>query len=395
MTSRLASAACFALLAFTSGRARAVACADLANPIYVAGSSAAKPFLAEISKLLVNQTEPVNIVYVAEGSCAGIDAILNGTPVKSTAAAPPSYWDSVDTEQHCDLPDAGVTADLGISDVFAGSCVDLPNGLPHTVGDFLGPVQTMTFVVPKASRQQSISAEAAYYVYGFGKDSGVDPWTIDDFIFQRSADSGTQSMIAAAIGVLPLSKWKGTPTTTSGDILQRVATSTNPEATIGILSTSEAQDDLSALNVLAYQHFDQTCGYYPDSLSTANDKRNVRDGHYALWGPLHLLAPISDDGYARNESVRSIIGYVSGTKTVPSGVDMIYLEAQRHFVPQCAMQVTRSEEVGALQSFAPEKACGCYYDEVTTGSTSCTACAVASDCAAPTPACNYGYCEAQ
>ena len=117
-----------------------------------------------------------------------------------------------------------------------------------------------------------------------------------------------------------------------------------------------------------------------DSLPTANDVRDVRDvrdGHYALWGPLHLFAPISADGYARNDSVRSIIGYVSGTQTVPSGVDMIYLEAQRHFVPQCAMQVTRSDEVVALQSFAPDKACGCYYDQVTTGNTSCTACSVA------------------
>ena len=395
MTLRLASAtACFTLLALSSSRARATDCDALDNPIYIAGSSAAKPFLAEISKLLVNQTDPVSIVYVAEGSCAGIDAVLNGTPVKSTDTAPTSYWDSMDTEQHCDLPAAGVTADLGISDVFASSCVDLPNGLPRTVGDFLGPVQTMTFVVPKASTQQSISAEAAYYVYGFGKNSGVDPWTDPASIFQRSADSGTQSMIAAAIGV-PLNKWKGTPTTTSGDILQRVVASSAPEATIGILSTSEAQDDLSALNVLAYQHFDQSCGYYPDSQATANDKRNVRDGHYALWGPLHLFAPVGDDGYARNASVRSIIGYVSGTKTVPSGVDMIYLEAQRHFVPQCAMQVTRSDEVGALQSFAPDKACGCYYDQLTTGQTSCTSCSVASDCSAPTPACNYGYCEAQ
>ncbi|MET0795539.1 MAG: hypothetical protein ABW061_28730 [Polyangiaceae bacterium] len=394
MNARLESLTCFALVALASSPAWGEPCAELDNPIYVTGSSAAKPFLAEISKLLVNQSPPVNIVYTAQGSCAGIDAVLNGSPVLDSAAAPPSYWDSVDTEQHCELPSDGVTADLGISDVFASSCVDLPNGLPRTVGDFLGPVQTMTFVVPKASKQQSISAEAAYYVYGFGEDSGAVPWTDPSFIFQRSVDSGTQSMIAAAIGV-PIARWLGVPTATSGDMLQRVANSSDPEATIGILSSSEAQDDLAALNVLAYQHFDQACGYYPDSLPTANDKRNVRDGHYALWGPLHLFAPIASDGYARNAAVRSIIGYVSGTKTVPSGVDMIYLQAQRHFVPQCAMQVTRSDEVGALQSFAPSKACGCYYDQLTTGQTPCTPCTVASDCALPTPACNYGYCEAQ
>ncbi len=378
----------------THSLARAAACADLPTPIYVTGSTAATPFLAEISKLLVNQTSAVNIVYTAQGSCAGVDSVLNGTPVTATAASPATYWDSLGTEQYCDLPSTGVTSDLAISDVFASTCLQLPNGLPSSIGDFLGPVQTMTFVVPKTSKQLSISAEAAYYVYGFGDDSGVAPWTDDTFIFQRSSDSGTEAMIATAIGV-PLAQWRGTPTATSSDILQRVASTTNPEATIGILSTSEAQDSLATLNLLAYQHFGQSCGYYPDSLPTANDKRNVRDGHYALWGPLHLLSAIGSDGYARKDAVRDIIGYVVGTKAVPSGVDMIQLQAQRHMVPQCAMQVAREEEMGALASFAPAKACTCYYEELTTGSTSCTPCSVPSECSGATPACNYGFCEAE
>jgi len=382
-----------ALLSSTAA-ARANACADLPTPIYVTGSTAATPFLAEISKLLVNQSSPVNIVYAAQGSCAGVDSVLNGTPVMTSAASPVSYWDSRGTEQYCDLPNAGVTADLAISDVFASTCLQLPNGLPNTIGDFLGPVQTMTFVVPKTSKQLSISAEAAYYVYGFSNDSGVAPWTDDHFIFQRSSDSGTEAMIATAIGV-PLAHFRGTPTATSSDILQRVASTANPEATIGILSTSEAQDSLATLNLLAYQHFDQSCGYYPDSLPTANDKRNVRDGHYALWGPLHLFSAIGPDGYARKQAVRDIIGYVIGTKAVPSGVDMIQLQAQRHMVPQCAMRVTRAEEMGALASFAPAKACTCYYDQLTTGKTNCMPCSVTTECSGSTPACNYGFCEAE
>ena len=201
MSARFIFVATVAVVGCLGARASADPCAALATPIYVTGSTAATPFLAEISKLLVNQAPPVDIVYTAQGSCAGVDAVLNGTPVLSSAASPASYWDSRGTEQYCDLPSAGVTADLAISDVFASTCVQLPNGLPSTIGDFLGPVQTMTFVVPKTSKELAISAEAAYYVYGFGADSGVAPWTDDHFIFQRSSDSGTEAMIATAIGV--------------------------------------------------------------------------------------------------------------------------------------------------------------------------------------------------
>ena len=58
----------------------------------------------------------------------------------------------------------GVQADIGVSDVFPSTCMALPNGLPSNVHDFSGPVQTMTFVTPHASTQESISAEAWSHV---------------------------------------------------------------------------------------------------------------------------------------------------------------------------------------------------------------------------------------
>jgi serine/threonine protein kinase len=83
----------------------------------------------------------------------------------------------------CELPATGgpnngpPVADIGTSDVYAPTCGTLPGGqLPPNVADFLGPIQPMVFVVPKASSQQSISASAAYFVFGFGADSGVAPW---------------------------------------------------------------------------------------------------------------------------------------------------------------------------------------------------------------------------
>src|SRR5262249_1922015 len=182
-------------------------------------------------------------------------------------------------EQTCTLAASGAVADIGISDVFAETCMTLPNGLPTNVQDFQGPVQSMTFVVPRSSSQDAISAEAAYYVFGFGADSGVDPWTDESLLFRRSASSGTQRMIAAAIGV-DANNWKGTQGASSADVRQQViaAGNGNAESALGILAADEADENRATLNVLAYQHYGQSCAFYPDRDASSNEKQNVRDG---------------------------------------------------------------------------------------------------------------------
>jgi ABC-type phosphate transport system substrate-binding protein len=383
-----------ALLA--AGRAHAVACSTLPSPVYITGSTAAKPPLAEVAKIMAAQVPPVSLVYAGQGSCGGVDAIVNGTPVRGEGAGALVYWDATGAELKCDVPmaDPGAMVDIGISDVFATTCLKLPGGLPSNVADFLGPVQTMTFVVPKASPERSISAEAAYNIYGFGADSGVAPWTDETVIFKRDELSGTQRMIAAAIGV-DAARWKGTGTSSSTDMKTKLlAAAANPGA-IGILSADVAQDYRYALDVLAYQHFGQSCGTYPDRDETSNEKSNVRNGRYALWGPLHLLTRLGGSGYPSNANAADAIGYLTGTKTPPAGLDLIVLEAQKHVVPQCAMRVKRTSELGSPSPFAPPGACGCYYEKVANGQTACRPCKVSGDCTAAAPACNYGYCETQ
>ncbi len=339
--------------------------------------------------MLAAGTPPVSIAYLGQGSCTGPAAILDATPLTGTF----KYWDKVGAEQSCDVPTtAPVLADVGASDVFATTCRKLPGGLPSNVGDFLGPVQTMTFVVPKASDQVSISAEAAYYIYGFGSDSGVEPWTLESAIFQRDPNSGTQRMVATAIGV-DADRWRGTPTTGSDDLKTKVSTSPDAAHAIGILATDVAQENRPILDVLAYQHFGQSCGYYPDKDITSNEKQNVRDGHYAIWGPLHLFTVLNNQGYPVKPVVADIIGFMTGTKPPPLGLDLIALQAQRHVVPPCAMRVKRTEEMGPLASYAPPGACGCYYDKVANGTTSCTPCSSKTECPSTAAVCSYGYCE--
>jgi len=369
--------------------AEAALCSTLVNPVYITGGG--KVAIADLARAL--SASKISLVYKLQGSCLAVDAILNGTPVGSATDVTASYWDS-STELKCDLDPKGQVADLGLSDVFPSTCQTLPGGLPSNVGDFFGPVEAYTFVVPKTSTQKVISKAAGYFVFGFGKDSGVEPWTDESFVFIRDPSSGTQQMLGVALGVPP-DKWVGNVATSSGDLVTKLTASTKPEVTIGILTAEVAGESRATLSTLAYQDTDQTCGYWPDSTPSGFDKRNVRDGHYAVWGPLHLLTKLDGMGYPINKSAGDVVSYLTGTKLAPGGFDLIALLAAANIVPACAMQVRRMSELGPLTSFAPERACGCYFEEAATGKTTCKACTSDVECGDAAPKCNYGYCETQ
>ncbi len=362
--------------------------------VLLVGSTAAKPFLAALGRVLFNDAQPLNLVYQSRGSCIGVDEILNGKTVSGAAL----YWDPASStagnEVACRIEVPRI-ADIAISDVFAQTCFALPNGLPPTIGEFLGPVQTMTFVVPTASSERSISAEAAYAVFGFGVDSALTPWRDPAFIFRRNSGSGTQAMIAAAIGV-PSSAFRGLDTGSSGAMSTRVIASSAPQSTLGILAYTDISDAQAlSIRVLAYQHFGQSCGYLPDSSARSKDKKNVRDGHYALWGPLHLLSPIDPaTGFTRNAGARRLLSYIAGTTEPPGGLDLVQVEAVNNLVPACAMRVARTAEIGAYTPASAATApCGCRFEVTATGSTDCKSCTTPSECPASAANCSYGYCE--
>jgi hypothetical protein len=178
-------------------------------------------------------------------------------------------------------------------------------------------------------------------------------------------------------------------------MLTRVAGAILPNASIGILSAEVAQENRTMVRVLAYQNRKETCAVFPDSEESANDKVNVRSGRYPIWGPLHLFTRVNASGYPANAKAGEVIGYLSGTRPAPAGLDLIKIEAQRHAVPQCAMRVMRTQEMGPTTPLTPAGACGCYYEKLATGATACRPCTVASDCSGSAPVCSYGYCEAQ
>jgi ABC-type phosphate transport system substrate-binding protein len=364
-------------------------CADLPNPVFVAGSTAAQPFLAKVAGDLAASTPPITVVYQGQGSCVGVGYLTSSS---NTITGTGVYWDSSGTAVSggCTLSLTGNTVSIGISDVYATTCPGV-TALPSDVQDFKGPIQSMTFVAPLGSNQKAISAEAAYLVVGFGGTSNpVSPWIDATAIEVRSPTSGTQQMIANAINV-PAAKWQGVQNTGSGAVvtaLQNLATGGYSDKAIGILAADVADKNRTTLKVLPYQHYGQHCGYLPDSASNTFDKQNTRDGHYFIWGPLHLLTKVPVDPKAQ-----AVIDALS-----KPNIALIKTEAASSVVPDCAMRVTRTGEVGPLASYMPPKSCECAYLAAATGSapTSCTPCPNgASDCAAPKPACNYGFCEVQ
>jgi len=376
-------------------RASATTCSTLPGATFITGSSAAKPLLAGLGTALA-KAAPVTqtLIYASPGSCGGVDAIFNGTKMTGTA----TYWDSTGTPQSCDLDlPGGNTVDVGVSDVFASSCAGF-GAVPATIGDFFGPNQVMNFVVPTASSQTLISAQAAYLVFGLGAAGAVSPWIDPSFTFIRSATSGTQSMLAAAIRVPP-AKWLGVSEASSSAMLTAVTTSAQAEKTIGILASDVADKarhmSPPSLKILAYQHFDQDCAWYPDSSSTSFDKLNVRDGHYPNWGPLHFFATI--DGATKlpvKPEAKTLIGFFTGTVTPPASVNLLDLEIAASTVPACAMRVQRSSEVGDVTAFTPSAPCGCYFDFKSNGSTTCAACTKDADCTGSAKHCRNTYCEA-
>jgi hypothetical protein len=416
---------CFSLTQGPAGGA-------LPSPIiYATGSTAIQPYVAKVSQVL-QSIGKASIVYLGAGSCLGVGAMTDPTtnPLR-TIGKTASYYDSTLSngaviQGTCAVDDPAKIADIGISDVFATTCQPAliqTGGLPNNLHDFAGPVQVMEMVVPQSSHQTAISAEASYMVWGFGAASGVAPWTDEGYLLQRSASSGTQNMINAAIqavGTLTTAQWHGVKNGSSGAVLTAIsnvqhgqtisggsgAPSDAPDRTVGILASDIADANRLVLRPLAFQDVGESCGWFPDSTVASFDKRNVRDGHYPIWGQSHFIAYADTNGNPVNAAVGTLIKFMTGTSAdVTSVVDVIGFFAQSHIVPTCAMKVQRAQDGGEYASFKPPVACGCYYEfQASTGQqpAGCVTCSKDSDCAsAPNGATSCvkfgtpptGYCE--
>jgi ABC-type phosphate transport system substrate-binding protein len=386
-------------LASTPRSAAAAPCSGLPNPIYVSGSTAVQPFIQQMSPVLAAATPPVTLVYKSAGSCAGVNAIVSDTSSTGACATgacitgTASYFtgDGGMTTNTCDLEVAGTHVDVGVSDVFIKTC--LGTNAPAGNGDFIGPAQAMCFAIPKASTQTAMVAEEGYFVFGYANETGMAmPWLNDAFKFVRDGLSGTQAILAAAIGV-PKDRIHGTSETGSGGVLTGLTASTNAEASIGFLAAAFYDANRTALTQLAFRGYKQYYAYFADSSPTSFDKRNVRDGHYLPFGYVHMVVKTDSAGAITNPNAQKFVDWVLGNQPLPGAAapDILDVTIAAHVIPLCAMHVQRTEEGGDLSLLQSTTPCDCYFEYKATGQapTSCVSCS--TNCA--TGMCRHGYCE--
>ncbi len=425
------------------------------NPVFVSGSTAAQAAFQALADALGTQ---ISIIYQNPDSCAGLNDYLTGT-ASTESGVSNLYLDPVSGKGiACDLatPTPEVP-DIGASDVFPATCQkNLGIGAITTTGqiEVLGPIQAMTIAVPQASTATSISREAAYVVFGYDATTNIVPqWNVPTAILTRANTSGTLNMVAEAIGLLPANWANAAPSATppaqqksgTGGLFTGLATATGTAINSGIgtisdegLISNNAKATVDGgtgqtIKPLFYQHTGQSCGYLPDSTATTFDKLNVREGRYAIWGPVHFVVNKNADGSVKSPHAAAatlVLNYLIATGPTPSALlplpndggtvaitttqktAMIDAEATPTVggvVPWCAMHVARSVEVSANadtgeMSYQPPEPCGCHFEVVTTGATVspyCKACPNGnSDCnpeggTSAYPVCRYGYCEVQ
>jgi hypothetical protein len=369
--------------------------------LVMTGSSNFPPLLTKLAPLILGAG--YTPVYQVTNSCTGVKSVFGSgadltivDPKPGPNAKYATFIGADGSPQPCTLGPSGAPVDVGESDIFATTCDPsfVPNG---TVGEYLGPIQAIAFVVPGESQQSAITAEAARAVFGMG-GANASPWTDPTLYFVRNANTGTQQEIGHAIGV-PADAFWGVDRGTAANVDSLMKDITDPavaDQAIGIISVDYYDSDRDNLRALAFQAPGQSCAYLPDSTPYKKDKRNVRDGHYAIWGPIHFFTALNS-GVPLSPAAQAFVSIVS-VPNIPQPLVDAFIGSS--LVPTCAMSVQRTSELGDLSVYSPPFQCGCYFEAspAVNGSApaECARCNTANDCTDPQrPACNLGYCEAQ
>jgi len=390
-------------------------CGELPGTIvYVLADDTQESLLKVLGRQLRDDAD-ITLVFQLVPSCTLTATLLAGTPIAGNTSLfyipstkeDPS-WKPSDPESTCPgSPVHGPLPNLGISALSPTSCPGL--GFPPAgIGVLTGPTQAYTFVVPTAefTSQKSISAAEAYYAFGDGANNpvtynGAPEWNDPTQFFLRPATAS--SLVASALdtGLTPAEMTFAAADAGPADgrhllagsaaVVTAVKGATSMQA-IGLLEDAAFDANRNqGVDALAFAALGQTYAFYPDSTATSLDKQNVRDGHYAIWGPEHFFARVN--GGVPSDAAGAFVSRFTTPKLDQTLLDAIIKSG---LVPACAMDVTRDTEMGAIKPFSPEFHCGCYFEATVPGGSpgpGCAVCKGPADCPSSRPACNNGFCE--
>jgi hypothetical protein len=373
--------------------------------VYLTGSSNFPPLLKKVAPVIRKLTGRTP-VFKTTDSCTGASSMyLDGTgafrsahyigdPAPGSGAAYAQYFDA--QGGHACTLGGRVEVDIGESEIYAETC-GLSRDLSH-VRELPGPILPILFVVPNvANGESAISAEAARQVFGNG--GHVAPWLNSALFFVRGTGTATTRLIGLAVDVpVPSQKFWGIDQGTAEKLAANLSAVQDPSeahGAIGILGSDFYDQNKLSLKALAFQAKGQSCAYLPDSSSNTRDKINVRDGHYPIWGLLHFFAALGPDGLPSDTSLAFLRQFAE-----PLSPEMLDAFIEASWVPNCAMMVQRSAELGDLTAETPPHPCGCHFDAKVSPSgrapEGCKVCTSNNDCIDPQkPSCNFGYCEVE
>jgi hypothetical protein len=367
----------------------------LPNPIIVSGSSAFEPMLRQFAVKLAAESPPSSIVYTGGApACSAAADVINGKDLGGKLGVTYFFLDARTIDLRTCTFGAGQKADLALSEVFYESCSSLPRPRPADVMDVPGPVQASIFVAPVGkSGGGYLSYAEAQLIYGCGVSATrpIAGFSDPTQVLCRDPGVGQQTIIAKNIGLTAatLASPNCVDGATAAGVVGALTSATAPA--LGFIAAEGWDNTSTALTLLPFQSLGQTQAYALDSRPTFPDRRNVRDGHYTIWGYQHLIAKTSGGNPA--PAAATLVGWITGANT-SAHFDPAIVESTLGLIPQCAMMVKRSSDGGLLNAYAPPAPCHCAYEAATTQTSppECSVCASNSQCSGGR-ICRRGFCE--
>jgi len=394
-------------------------CSDLANPVYMAGTTAVLPVIRHFGAKL--KQVGVTLLWNENSEGCGSVGQLAFPVSSSNSRAIFSHYDETATggviPTNCN-GSLNQIPDLVINDTYWTSCAAAYSDsftstgagiiqLPPNVKEFSGPVQGLVPIVAESYLYYSdIMATELLDLYVCGGVAKILTFTDNQTIYDYNCQtSGMRELWARGLGVsnghvFPGIVGDGCSTNrTAESVITDVGGSITPDTTIGYTSTEfydESRGRVRALKVRGVNP--QLKAYLPDTDATSTDKINIREGRYTIQGALKLVTVVDPAGVPTSPGAKKIIDWLQDnplsdpTLQLPFDLNEIY--AQHGVVPQCAMRVTKDGDEPLFRHYRHPSPCHCSFDKLATGkaSPSCTACTDSSTCAA-SQVCSHGYCE--